>query len=359
MSEDRLIEQCDDWQQALSLREPRSGYTSFRYVGDHARPGYWRVKYPDAKASHKPVHIIARLPEDENGDPVGDEKFECFVAGAKVPLPRVWPYCGKSPISRAEYDEMMAPNITADLSRIPMEQPAPPRPEPTIMSYWSEGRAHIASAMIKAQEAIPTIQKGHTAKVESKKGAEASYEYDYADIADLMDGGVRKAVAEAGLAVVHQPVIVPGKLSVYTTLVHGGSGEWCMGEITLAVSDARPQTIGSILTYFKRYNLLGLLNIAIADDDDDGGKGEDNAEKTVTTGQRAEVTPEEAALRFARKLAKQMDAATAFVQIRKLMDEPENHARIKKIAEQYPEAHKVIMAAHDRNAGLQTTEAAQ
>lgn len=339
----RRVEADPLYWEALKVKHPkRPEYP----VGVQAVAGYYKTRYPDQDSGWKPVSIIEIRHEDEEGRLVADEKFEAFVAGARVPTARVWPYCGRYPITKQDYDQFMAQYLTADMSREPMED-SKPAPQLPIQLYWSAERAHIATALIAAQAAIPTIQKGHTATVEMKAGG--TYEYEYADIADLMDGGVRKAVADAGLAIVHQPVIVPGRLTVYTTLIHGASGEWCMGEIAAQVTEAKPQTIGSLITYYKRYLLIGLLNIAIAEDDDDGAEGEDSKDKEITTGKRLrEDEKAQEANQFANLLAGQIDKTNTVKFLTDMLADPKTAKRLERLKENYPEAYQIVERAKAR-----------
>lgn len=62
---------------------------------------------------------------------------------------------------------------------------------------------------------------------------------------------------------------------LYTALVHIPSGFTIPCELPLFVDDLDPQSIGSSITYMRRYSLLVLLGIVV--DDDDGFKGSANA----------------------------------------------------------------------------------
>ncbi len=68
---------------------------------------------------------------------------------------------------------------------------------------------------------------------------------------------------------------------VYTDLIHSRSGEVVRTKIDIPIVKFDPQSVGSAITYGKRYTLLAALGIA-TDDDDDGqsAKPNDMAEKT-------------------------------------------------------------------------------
>jgi hypothetical protein len=121
----------------------------------------------------------------------------------------------------------------------------------------------LAAAYVKAQAEMPSIDKGKTARVDTKSGG--SYSYSYADLADALDA-IRPILAKHGLAVVQDPVSRQRSIDVFTTLLHE-SGE-CMsfGPLTFPTGDT-PQAVGSAITYARRYALLAALGLATEDDD--------------------------------------------------------------------------------------------
>ena len=77
-----------------------------------------------------------------------------------------------------------------------------------------------------------------------------------------------------------------------TTLEHKESGEFISSVMAMDATSG-PQGNGSQISYFRRYNLLSLLNLE-ADDEDDGNaaqgnKGEDAAPKTKMPSRSYEV----------------------------------------------------------------------
>ena len=87
----------------------------------------------------------------------------------------------------------------------------------------------------------------------------------YADLAEIRDT-VTPALTKNGIAVVHgMGPTDGGGLVVMTRLIHS-SGQWI--ESGFPVAYDKPQTMGSAITYGRRYNLSAIVNIA-ADDDDD------------------------------------------------------------------------------------------
>ena len=119
----------------------------------------------------------------------------------------------------------------------------------------------LATAMNRVQAEIEDPAKNK--KVDAGRRA-----YRYADLPGVLDV-VRPELAKHGLAVVQCPCELDGEAALTTVLAHGASGEWLETTIRLRPVQGDPQSVGSALTYARRYALLSLFGIA-ADDDDDG-----------------------------------------------------------------------------------------
>lgn len=133
----------------------------------------------------------------------------------------------------------------------------------------SEQLNELAGALAKAQAAFTAVPKGKTAKV-------GTYSYKYADLADAWDVA-RKALTDNGLAVIQAPAqLERGVCSVTTMLLHT-SGQWVRSTLALDARDATPQSIGSVITYARRYGLAAMVGL-VTDDDTDaqehGGRDE-------------------------------------------------------------------------------------
>jgi len=92
----------------------------------------------------------------------------------------------------------------------------------------------------------------------------------YADLAEIRDT-VTPALSKHGIAVVNGTDATEGGLHVVTRLIHK-SGQWIESRFPIAYD--KPQTMGSAITYGKRYNLASIANIA-ADEDDDANAAND------------------------------------------------------------------------------------
>lgn len=138
----------------------------------------------------------------------------------------------------------------------------------------------LFEALAKAQGEFSTIVKDSTATVEGKDG-KRGYTFDYAGI-DVVLAAVRPALTKNGLAVSQVFSGIGEELT--TVLAHGSA----MMVVTCGLPEWKgAQGLGSVITYMKRYQLLGLLGVAPSDDDD-GNAADGNA---ATIAPRNRPTP--------------------------------------------------------------------
>ncbi len=88
----------------------------------------------------------------------------------------------------------------------------------------------------------------------------------YADLASVMDA-IRIPFAENELSVTQLIEEKEGKHYLITMLMHS-SGEYVTSNYPLVIKDLNnPQSIGSVVTYARRYNLAAVAGVAQIDDD--------------------------------------------------------------------------------------------
>lgn len=122
----------------------------------------------------------------------------------------------------------------------------------------SPQKSGLAMALAKVQGAIQNPKKDT---------ANPFFKSKYADLAAVWDS-VRPHLAANDLAFVQMPSTDGNKVTVTGKLLHA-SGECLESAITGQAKDAAPQSIGSCITYLRRYQLSAMLGIA-AEEDDDG-----------------------------------------------------------------------------------------
>ena len=115
------------------------------------------------------------------------------------------------------------------------------------------------------------MTKTKTGKVEgeNKAGKYFSYEYAYADLGDVV-ADVGPLLAKYGLAFHCAPTINPAdrrEMVLLWSLLHE-SGEEKSGEWPLGPVNQKPQSLGSAITYGRRYCFTAATNIVLEDDDD-------------------------------------------------------------------------------------------
>lgn len=123
-----------------------------------------------------------------------------------------------------------------------------------------ENTGKLAEALAKAQGEFPKIKRNQTANA-------GQYSYDYADLADII-AAVTPALSRHGLSVVQETDFEGTTFFIKTVLLHS-SGECRVGRIPVTLHD-KPQALGSLLTYYRRYTLCAMLNVQAENEDDDG-----------------------------------------------------------------------------------------
>jgi len=165
------------------------------------------------------------------------------------------------------------------------------------MMEHSEIITDLVASLVKFQAAITSVKKTET---------NPYYNSRYADLDAVWDM-IRKPLTDNGLAVVQTTEIGDERLALITTLVHT-SGQWWEFRYPLVPMKQRakeegggwwpaedPQSIGSAITYARRYSLSAMLGIS-SEEDDDGEKAmrRDAAPTTaanVRSAQRSAASP--------------------------------------------------------------------
>lgn len=125
----------------------------------------------------------------------------------------------------------------------------------------SEHINELACALAKAQGLITGALK---------ESANPFFKSKYADLAACWDA-CRKPLSENGLAVIQTPEVDEVSVGVTTLLVHA-SGQWMRCRLSVIPKDFTPQSVGSCVTYLRRYSLAAMVGLAQVDDDAEGGQ---------------------------------------------------------------------------------------
>ena len=140
----------------------------------------------------------------------------------------------------------------------------------------------LAAALAKAQKHIKGALKDST---------NPFYKSSYADLASVQDA-IRDPLSDNELAVVQGASSEAARVTV-TTLIAHSSGEWISSSLSATAKDESPQSLGSCVSYLRRYGISSLVGVAQVDDDGESAqhrpaqkypvKGVEAAKEMLTT----------------------------------------------------------------------------
>ena len=135
------------------------------------------------------------------------------------------------------------------------------------MQRSSESIACLAAALAKAQAELTNPEKSLVATIRPSPG-EAERSFRYAPLSSGLEI-VRKTLSQYEIATVQTTSIddAAGIVRLSTVLAHA-SGEWIASDwpVCPIAETERPQHMGAVLTYARRYSLFTLVGIAGEDD---------------------------------------------------------------------------------------------
>ncbi len=120
---------------------------------------------------------------------------------------------------------------------------------------------NLIPALIKSQSEFPIILKTETNPFFKSK---------YADLATILES-VNPVLRKNGLIIVQ----TVERTVLETSLFHGLSDEFITSYINIDENIKDCQKFGSALTYYRRYGIQALLNLAAFDDDGEMAKHEE------------------------------------------------------------------------------------
>ena len=124
----------------------------------------------------------------------------------------------------------------------------------------SESIKNIAAAQLKVQKEIKDISKDST-----------GYGYNYTSFDKLVQY-LRPLLTKHGISFVQMPVGDDKQVGLQTMYMHAESGEWITNSIKSPIAESKGmntyQSIGSAITYFRRYSLSSFVGIASEEDVD-------------------------------------------------------------------------------------------
>lgn len=153
----------------------------------------------------------------------------------------------------------------------------------------SEQINELAVALIAFQSEIKSLVLNKIVKVKTLKGGE--YSFKYATFENCKETA-QPLLTKNNLAI-SQVVDEGGQV---TTILMHKSGQYIAGTFGIDPVEKNPQSIGSAISYAKRYAFSSILGL-IADEDDDANIAEDNQfhsqdHKLTPNGQKQSEEPE-------------------------------------------------------------------
>ena len=123
---------------------------------------------------------------------------------------------------------------------------------------------NLLPALIKAQSEFPVILKTEVNPFFKSK---------YADLSTILEA-VNPVLRKNGLVIIQ----TVERTVLETTLFHE-SDEFITSYINIDEGIKEPQKFGSAITYYRRYGIQAILNLAAEDDDGEGAKHEEMPKK--------------------------------------------------------------------------------
>jgi hypothetical protein len=124
------------------------------------------------------------------------------------------------------------------------------------MNMQSEQINELAAALSRAQSMIDGATKDSSNPFHKSK---------YADLHSVISCA-KEALGQNGLSVSQLMQTIDGQIHLITLVMHK-SGQWIRSAMGLSFDKLDPQTIGKVITYFRRYCYAAALGITQTDDD--------------------------------------------------------------------------------------------
>ncbi len=126
----------------------------------------------------------------------------------------------------------------------------------------SEQINELGAALAKAQGEMSNAKKD---------AANPFFKSHYATLGSVWDA-IRGPLSKHGLSIVQTTEFEGERVTISTTLLHA-SGQWIEGTIPVLSQKQDSQSMGSAMSYARRYALMGMIGIAAEDDDGEATMG--------------------------------------------------------------------------------------
>jgi hypothetical protein len=145
----------------------------------------------------------------------------------------------------------------------------------SVVAAPSPQRKALYQALLQAQGEMGPVKKDKP---------NPAFRSNYATLVSVLET-IAEPLQNAGL-ILYQPLSVDeqtGSLILETIITHVETGESIVSRTGIVCADPEnPQKIGGAITYFRRYSILALLNLAPEDDDGNAASTRPSTPKSVT-----------------------------------------------------------------------------
>lgn len=114
----------------------------------------------------------------------------------------------------------------------------------------------------------------------------------YADLAEVIRAS-RPALSKYGLSVTHIPVINEQNEQILTVILGHSSGQFITGEMKVQPQKTDVQSLGSYLTYLRRYLYVAVTGCVAGNDDDGEASVQRTHQQVYSSPKQDIITPEQ------------------------------------------------------------------
>ena len=136
----------------------------------------------------------------------------------------------------------------------------------------SESIGEIAKALAACQGQM---------KAAVKDSSNPFFKSKYADLATVIEAA-REPMSKNGLAISQIPDTLDDGTIVLESILMHESGQWISGKYRMKAMDEKPQTLGALVTYARRYAFQAMIGLPAEDDDANAASGNDKEPKKWT-----------------------------------------------------------------------------
>lgn len=128
----------------------------------------------------------------------------------------------------------------------------------------------VESRSVDLKDLFTALAKAQGEMQIARKRSENPYfKNKYADLEEMVTAS-RPALSKYGLSVLQQTTNNSDGQSILHTILAHSSGQWISSEMKILPPKADVQTLGSYITYLKRYSYASLIGVVSSNEDDDG-----------------------------------------------------------------------------------------